>query len=342
MSVPKGERLAVQVPGWRPDVTREVDLIEEVARLVGFDEFPAELRPFRTSNVPDAPVEKLKARVRRVLTAMGLNEARSLSLSTAEQGGSSISLVNPMSQAETHLRQSLLPGLVRAAQHNWSVRERNVRLFEIGIVFSDSGEGVRPAETLRLAGVLTGARSPAHWTSQDGGNDYELWDLKHVFHEMVDRCGMSGTIVPTDEGLVLQTVYEEVVGWAGPLTVDMPAWAAPLYGFELDLTVSDETVKKFGPLPTTPPVERDMALVLPPGVNAGQVEEVIWSSGGPLLESVSVFDEYLSENIAGRSVAWRLVLRSRERTLKDREADKTVQRILKQLKDKLSVERRQA
>ncbi len=340
VSVPKGERLAVQVPGWRPDVTREVDLIEEVARLVGFDEFPAELRPFRNSTVPDAPVEKLKASVRRVLTAMGLNEARTLPLWSPDNHDDGIALLNPMSQDETHLRQSLLPGLIRSAQHNWSVRERNVRLFEIGIVFNDSGEGVRPAETLRLAGVLTGSRTPAHWTSDGGASDYDLWDLKHVFTQLVDMCGTAGTIIQAEDGLVLQTVYEEVVGRAGSLDVERPAWAGPLLGFELDMAVSDEAAAKYQPLPTTPPVERDLALVLPPGVTAGQVEEVIMGAAGPLLESADIFDEYLSENIAGRSVAWRLVLRSRERTLKDREADKTVKKILKYLKDKLGVERR--
>ena len=341
VSAPKGERLAVQIPGWRPDVTREVDLIEEVARLIGYDQLRAELRPFRPSTVPDHPVEKLKAHARRVLTSMGLNEARTMPLDTPERENSGVALLNPMSQDETHLRESLLPGLIRSAQHNWSVRERNIRLFEVGIVFNDSGEGVRPTEVLRLAGVVTGSRTPMHWTSQDGASNYDLWDLKHIFTKMVEVCGMVGTIIPDGDVLVLQTPYEEIVGRAAAVDVEHPAWAAPLLGFELDMVVSDSEARLYQALPTTPPVERDLALVLPPGVTVDQVEEVIRGASGPLLESVGVFDEYLSDDIAGRSVAWRLVFRSRERTLKDREADKTVTRILKQLKDKLSVERRQ-
>ena len=341
VSAPKGERLAVQIPGWRPDVTREVDLIEEVARLIGYDQLPAELRPFRPSTVPDHPVEKLKAHARRVLTSMGLNEARTMPLDTPERENSGVALLNPMSQDETHLRESLLPGLIRSAQHNWSVRERNIRLFEVGIVFNDSGEGVRPTEVLRLAGVVTGSRTPMHWTAQDGASNYDLWDLKHIFTKMVEVCGMVGTIFPDGDVLVLQTPYEEIVGRAAAVDVEYPAWAAPLLGFELDMVVSDSEARLYQALPTTPPVERDLALVLPPGVTVDQVEEVIRGASGPLLESVGVFDEYLSDEIAGRSVAWRLVFRSRERTLKDREADKTVTRILKQLKDKLSVERRQ-
>jgi phenylalanyl-tRNA synthetase beta chain len=236
----------------------------------------------------------------------------------------------------------LIPGLVKSVQHNWSVRERNVRLFEIGIVFKDSGEGVRPTETLRLAAVVTGARAPDHWTSHDAGADYDFWDLKHLFTQTVKRCGVAGSIISSEDGLVLQTVYEEEVGRAGVLDADSPVWAAPLLGFELDMSVSDEPAAKYRPLPTTPPVERDLALVLPSGVTAAQVEEVIRDAAGPLLESVVVFDEYLSDEIVGRSVAWRLVLRSRERTLKDREVDKSVKKTLKYLKDKLGVERRQA
>lgn len=342
VSAPKGERLAVEVPGWRPDVVREVDLIEEVARLIGYDRFPVELRPFRPSAVPDDPVENLKARVRGVLTSLGLHEARSLSLVKPDSEEGMADLLNPMSQDETALRQSLLPGLISSAQHNWSVRERNIRLFEIGIVFRDSGAGDPPTETLRLAGVLSGARTPPHWTQEDGAAEYDLWDLKHIFEQMVKQCAPSGVVQPGDKGLLLRNAEGDVVGHAERLQVECPAWAAPLLGFELDMVSEESGPVSFTPLPNTPSVERDLALVLPIGVRAEQVEEIVRTAAGPLLESVRVFDEYLSEDIEGRSVAWRLVFRSPERTLKEREADKTVRKILKQLKEELSVERRQA
>ena len=114
-AAPKDGRLAVQVPGWRPDVTREVDLIEEVARLRGYDTFPAELRPLRPSNVPDDPTEQLKARLRRVFTALGMHEARSYSLGAAG-GADAVEVLNPLSADDRYLRTDLKPGLVRAAE----------------------------------------------------------------------------------------------------------------------------------------------------------------------------------------------------------------------------------
>jgi phenylalanyl-tRNA synthetase beta chain len=338
---PKKERLAVQVPGWRPDVTREVDLIEEVARLKGYDEFPTEMRPFRPSSVPDDPVESLKATVRRVLTAIGLNEARSVSLvGVGEQQPQAV--LNPMSVDEVFLRESILPGLMKSAQYNWSVRERDIRLFEIGTVFRDSGSGVQPKETLRLAGVVSGARWPRHWSSAGKTPDYDEWDLKDIFEEAIRVCGAEGRVTESDVGWSLTDGEGEERGWARELTTERPAWAASLYGFELDVVVSSTRLKQHQPVPSTPPIERDLALVLPPGVGAGEVETRIVRAAGELLESITVFDEYRTSDLAGRSVAWRMVFRSPDRTLKDREVDKTVSRVLKQLKDKFGVERREA
>src|SRR6266705_3076150 len=150
---PKEERLAVQVPGWRPDVTRDVDLIEEVARLAGYDAFPDELRPYRPGTVPDAPEERARARVRERLARSGLYEARTLPLGPAD-GPDAVAVLNPLSAEEAHLRNRLLPGLVRRVEHNWSVGNRDVRLFEVGTVFR-KGSGPRPEEELHLAIVLT-------------------------------------------------------------------------------------------------------------------------------------------------------------------------------------------
>ena len=138
---PKDTRLAVQIPGWRPDVTREVDLIEDVARLKGYDAFPDELRPYRPGTVPGAPVERAKSRVRASLAESGFYEARTFPLGPAD-GSEAIAVLNPMSAEEAHLRTRLLPGLVRRVEHNWAGRTRDVRLFEVGTVFRmGKGEG---------------------------------------------------------------------------------------------------------------------------------------------------------------------------------------------------------
>jgi phenylalanyl-tRNA synthetase beta chain len=338
--VPKKDRLAVQVPGWRPDVTREVDLIEEIARLKGYDEFPIELMPYRTSSVPDDPVEDVKALARRVLTSLGLNEARSISFA-ASGSEAAQSVVNPMSVEEGYLRESLLPALKESAQRNWSVRERDVRLFEIGTVFQAEAEGRQPRELLRLAGVVSGARTPPHWTSAGKAPDYDEWDLKDIFEEALRVCGPRGRVLEREDGWVVEDETGRERGQSGLLSLDGPAWSAPLYGFEFDVVVPERGAIAYEALPTTPPVERDLALILPPDVSARQVEEVMTRAAGDLLESMELFDEYRSADLAGRSVAWRLVFRAADRTLKDREVDKSVTRVLKQLKDKFGVERRE-
>lgn len=338
---PKNGRLHVQVPGWRPDVTREVDLIEEVARLRGYDSFPVEIRPFRPSAVPNDPVEPLKARLRRVCTALGLHEARTMPLvRTGSETAQPV--LNPLSADEAFLRERLLPGLVQSVERNWAARVRDVRLFEVGVVFRRSGGAELPRESLRLAGVLTGARTPPHWSASGRSADYDVWDLRGMFEEAVRVACPSARVVATPGAWALEDSTGARRGWAGELAADRPAWAAALYGFELDVEVAQRAAAAYRPVPTTPPIGRDVALLLPEGVSAAAAESVMRDAGGVLLESMSVFDEYRAAGLAGRSVAWRLVFRAPDRTLRDEEADETVRRVLAALKDRLDVERREA
>ncbi|MEE8115507.1 MAG: phenylalanine--tRNA ligase subunit beta [Gemmatimonadales bacterium] len=339
---PRDGRLAVQVPGWRPDVAREVDLIEEVARLRGYDSFPVEMRPFRPTTVPDAPSELRSALVRQVLTALGIHEARTLPLGPA--GGEHAQPVqNPLSSEETHLRTDLLPGLVRSVERNWSARARDIRLFEIGRVFRATTGATPPVETLRIAVVLTGARQPGHW-AELSGIDFDLWDLKGMLEEVVGVAAPGGAAVAPDgaDGWAVTGPDGTVLGRGGELDADGPPWAAPLFGIEIDLAVAETPAVRYRALPTTPAIERDLALVLPATVAAEDVEEMVRGAGGSMLESVAVFDEYRAKELVGRSVAWRLVFRDPSRTLRDAEVDRSVNRILRALKERLGVERRES
>ncbi len=326
---PKDDRFAVQPPGWRPDVTREVDLIEEIARVRGYDSFPIVLRPFRPSQVPHESQEAVKGRARVILTGFGLHEARSSSLGS-QVGDDAQAVLNPLSMEEKFLRTDLVTGLVRAVQHNWSVKQRDIRLFEVGVVFAARGADRLPKETLRVAGVVTGSQHPHHW-SIPNSVDFDIWDVKSFLAALAGECGPPGRVV-TDEGRV--TYYDQegtVRGWAGPVTIDVPAWAAPVFSFELDLATSLKAARSHRNLP---------ALMLPDGILADQVEAVIKKRGGGYLESCAVFDEYRGTDNAGRSVAWRLVFRARDKTLRDKDIDGAVDKVLRALKEQLGVERR--
>ncbi len=339
---PKDDRLAVQVPGWRPDVTRDVDLIEEVARLKGYDAFPEELRPYRPGTVPDAPVERAKARVREQLARAGFYEARTIPLGLPD-GPEAVAVLNPISAAETHLRTRLLPGLVRRVEQNWAVRNRDIRLFEVGTVFR-RGAGA-PEEWVAVAGVLTGARRPAHWSEGAKVPDMDIWDLKHNFELAVGLASPAARIQVAASGTGWEAVAAEgpAVGWAGPLEADAPVWAGPLFGFEVRLDVGAAGPTTYRPLPVQPPVERDLALVLPAGVSVAAVAEVVRRAAGPLLEQFDVFDEYRGPGIlpGQRSVAWHCSFRDPARTLRERDVDAMLARGLRALEDELGVRRRE-
>ena len=347
---PKDDRLAVQVPGWRPDVTREVDLIEEVARLKGYDTFPDELRPYRPSTVPDAPTERAKTRVRELLARAGFYEARTMPLGPADDP-KAVAVLNPISTEEAHLRSRLLPELVRRVEHNWAARERNVRLFEVGTVFrwgtGDGGQGTRaPEEYVSVAAVLTGARHPLHWTEGVKVLDMDIWDVKHHFELAVGLASPGARVQVAAQGPGWEAGGPggEPVGWAGPLEADAPVWAAALFGFEVRLQTASPAPTAYRPLATTPPVERDLALVLPAALTSEAVAEVLRREAGPLLERLEVFDEYwgASVPVGHRSVAWHCTFRDPARTLRERDVDALVAAVLKALEGELDVRRRES
>jgi len=353
VAAPKDDRLAVQIPGWRPDVTRDVDLIEEVARLRGYDSFPDELRPYRPGTVPDAPSELTLRRIRDALvrSGTGLLEARTLPLGPADSPDA-IPVLNPLSADESHLRSRLLPGLIRRVEHNWAQGNRDVRLFEVGTVFNrpSDRQTVRPSEELHLAIVLTGARHPSHWT--DGTMaaklpDMDIWDLKRHFELAVGVAAPSYDVQAAASGsgwVAVGPSGGEPAGTALALEADAPKWAGPLYGLEVRITVAPRELPRYQPLPTQPPVVRDLSLVVPGGVSAAHVEAVLRREAGSLLERLDVLDEYRGPGLppGTRGVTWRCTFRAADRTLTEKETNTILERMLQAAEATLDVRRRQA
>jgi phenylalanyl-tRNA synthetase beta chain len=342
VSKPDDGRIAVDVPGWRPDLVREVDLIEEIARLHGYDSFPSDLRPFRMGSLPEAIEEAATAGVRRGMVEQGLYEVLRLPLGPAD-GDESVRLLNPLSAADAWLRRRLLPGLVRLVEGNWANHVEDVRLFEIGTGFASGGSGERPREERRVAAVMTGRREPRHWTGTGEGR-FDLWDLKGRFAAAVALAIPGGVVQVERNAWVARNADGRIVGEAGPLAADAPPWAAPLFGFELVIDPSPRRPPQFTPLPATPASERVLALLLPEGVTAARVAGVLRQAGAPLLERVDVESDYRGAELpAGvRSVAFRLTVRAPDRTLRDAEVDQTEARLLAALAEELGVRRRDA
>jgi phenylalanyl-tRNA synthetase beta chain len=343
VSKPEDGRIAVEAPSWRPDLVREEDLIEEVARLHGYEKFPADLRPFRPGTLPDAPIERTTSAVRSGLARLGLLEVLPLPTAPAD-GVESVRLLNPLSSTDGYLRRRLLPGLVRLVeQSNWAHHVADVRLFQIGTVFTAGPAGERPREERHLAAVLTGHREPPHWTGS-GQDHFDLWDLKGQFEAAVALAIPEGAVQVEGSGWIARDAEGRIVGRAGPVAADAPPWAAPLFGFELVLDSAPRRPARFEALPSTPFSERVLALLLGEGVSVRQVKEVLGRVGGELLESVVIESDYRGAELeAGtRSVAFRLTFRAADRTLRDSDVDAIEARMLATLSTELGIRRRDA
>jgi phenylalanyl-tRNA synthetase beta chain len=214
-----------------------------------------------------------------------------------------------------------------------------VRLFEIGTTFEPAAEGHRPIERYHVGVVVTGAKEPAHWTASGRSPDLDIWDLKGILEATCDLANPGSVIQVEGAGWVIVAADGRRIGWAGALQADSPKWAAPLYGLELELEPHAAAVPGYRPLPTTPPAERDLALVVPDRLVVADVLATVGRVAGPTLESAAVVDEYRGPGMpeGARSVAIRLTFRAAERTLRDAEVDEAVQRIRAALEQTLGV-----
>ncbi len=339
---PEDGRLAVDVPGWRPDLKEEIDLVEEIARVHGYDHLPDDLRPFRVGELPDAAESVTAERVRDGLVQQGLFELVSVPFGRPDpSGAATLQLVNPVADTGAHLRRRILPSLVRATEQNWNVHVRDVRLFEIGTVFEPAAAGHRPTERLAAAIVLTGTREPAHWT-QDRRVDIDLWDIKEMAEVLAALAYPGVSWHVEGESWIARDGAGQAVGWAGPLQGDAPPWAAPLFGAELNVLVTPPPPVEIKPLPVTPASARDLSLVVPDGVTAARVQSLIQSAAGPLLEAVQPISEFRGAAVGAgsRSLTFRLVCRAPDRTLRDEEVDAVERAVLEALGRELSITRR--
>jgi phenylalanyl-tRNA synthetase beta chain len=278
-------------------------------------------------------------------------------------GDSHVRVLNPLAENEAHLRRTLMESLARRAEHNLAHMQRNIRLFEVGSVFAP-GADVLPDESMRVAALVMGDREPSHFTNAKPAQ-YDAWDAKHLAERIGGVVGGAVELRPGDDASdVLWTVVVdgEERGQVVRVALDAPVWAAPAFGVEISLgdvpngdvapvgehahgdaiMPAPRAARPFRPLPTTPAAEFDLALLVPGGVRAADVERVIREAAGELLERLVAFDLYEGEGVeAGhRSVAWRLTLRHPERTLRDKEIEGRRAKILTALQNELHVRQR--
>jgi phenylalanyl-tRNA synthetase beta chain len=294
-------------------------------------------------------------RVREALVGGGLNEVRPLPF-VAEGKGATVRVTNPLAEDEAFLRGDLLTTLVGRAEHNLARMQGNVRLFEIGTAFFASdraatlpdGKAVRlPREEMRVAALVMGQRTPTHFTKKNPEN-FDEWDIKYLAESAATAAfpGVEVKLVPASGQILWDVVVAgKVVGVARRMTLDAPVWAKPAFGLELNLEAIEQpatTHHTYRPIPATPRAQVDLALVAATTVTAAQIEAVIRKEAGELLETLTLFDEFVGQGIpeGSRSLAWALTFRHPDRTLKDKEVQGRTEKIVQALQGELGVRQR--
>ncbi len=344
----EGDSLQVTVPGFRPDLQREVDLVEEVGRIYGYDRIEA-------SSTLQGPLEsgvmshfEMQKEFRQRMAAAGADEVVT---STIVDGGwiswdrlpSAPVLANPATASDL-LRSSLIPSLADVARRNFNHRAHTVCMFELGKCFleGDNHAGSRHAERLRLGGLWFGLGTRSSWRGERRQVDFlDLKGLIESATEDLDPGVHSGAHPLMRVGHCAEvTIGGEPAGNFGECSRDLREafdLPEPVYIFELDFEVLATACRAreaaFQPPPKFPPIERDLAIVLDASVPAGDVIAAVRQVDPKLIESVELFDVYTGDQVASgeKSLAFNLLLRSPERTMQDREADEVIARVLVQL-----------
>ena len=349
----------ITVPSFRRDIEREEDLIEEVARHYGYDRIPATLPMEATAQGALAPSLVAEDAVRGALVRAGLVEALTVSLTAPavleafrlppdHPWRRMVPLRNPLVEDHTHLRTTLVPGLLHVARVNTSRGSAEVQIFEIGHVFHQEEGGV--AERLRLGVLMMGTVLEGRWNLPAEAGTITYFHLKGILEALLAELRVAGAafsaapVTWLHPGRAAQlTVWDTVIGTLGELHPEVAArYDLPpaVYVADVDLhqlLAGAVLAPRFAPLARFPAVRRDVALVLAEGIPASQVEEIIRTSGGPWLEVVELFDVYTGAPVptGHRSLAYALTFRSPERTLAAEEVEAVVGAIRRALEQRL-------
>lgn len=339
----------VQPPSYRFDLALEADLIEELARVQGYEHLPARL-PTLVARARITPETQLGvSRLRTVLVDRDYQEVITYSFvdpklqSAVDPDTEALRLANPISAEMAVMRTSLWPGLLQTVAYNQNRQQSRLRLFEIGRRFLPDGKGM--AQEPMLAGAVTGAASPEQWGVATRGADF--YDAKADIEALFSLGGRDARFVKGRHAALHpgQTAAihcgEECVGYLGTAHPSLAAalgLTQPVVLFELRLTaLTARALPRFRGISRFPAIRRDIAVVLNADVEAQTVLDRISAAAGELLAKLELFDEYRGEGIdSGRkSLAMGLTLQDSSRTLKEAEVDEVVGRIIAALRDDL-------
>ncbi|MCF8111536.1 MAG: phenylalanine--tRNA ligase subunit beta [Desulfobacteraceae bacterium] len=341
-------------PSFRVDVTRPEDLMEEVARLWGYNRISTTFPEITAQAEPPGKNLETREQVRDLMAGFGFNEAVSYSFTTAgaadllelcpgDPRRNVIELVNPLSEEQAIMRTTFLPGLLEAVRKNIFRQERNLKLFEIGKTFYKAQGRELPHEVEMLAALWTGLRGPVTWHARPEACDF--YDIKGVAESLLAGLGIENTAVTgmpdsacsyTQPGrtaqIRLKDTFLGLIGEVKPSVLKRFDIRQPVFVFEIHIEALISClpgVPEFRPIPKFPAVARDVTLIVDSTIEAGQITDHVKAADTDLIEDVFMFDVYTGEPVAKnkKSVSLRIVYRSYARTLEDAEVNELHQRI---------------
>ncbi|MDX1638946.1 MAG: phenylalanine--tRNA ligase subunit beta [Balneolaceae bacterium] len=353
------EKLTYKVPTFRPDLEREVDLIEEVGRLYDYNNISA---PTHTKFLTPEPIsehEKLMVRIREQVKGLRFKEIYTNSLMPDEDASylgdlnQMIQTLNPISREMTTLRPSLLYGFLKAVSYNFNRKSDEVRFFEVGNTFrKTTGEGTYydgiEEETTLLMGIA-GKKRIEYWNTEP--EEYDIFDLKTEVTSFLKQLGLYRYLETRQEDGVLQYVFnEQAVGslyeidraLLDNLEIEQPTFAAEFSVNRIEAVLEQVDDKTYTPVPKFPSFEFDLAVVVDSDVPAGDLMKSIERTAGERLKSIDVFDVFEGESIGPnrKSVAFRLSFIDKNKTLTIKDIEPIIEEVLNVLENQFSAKLR--
>ncbi|MCH8157287.1 MAG: phenylalanine--tRNA ligase subunit beta, partial [Nitrospinae bacterium] len=350
-----GETFRVEIPTFRPVLAREIDLIEEVARLNGFDKIEVTSPVARINPVRFSPRQSATRQVREILSHLGYSETITYSFIDPESAAQfqsafasgsemeTIPLSNPISSEMGTMRPSLVPGLIQLAVRNLSNGRKQVKVFELGHVFLRDKKGQR-TEKVAFSGLAAGIYENNVWKAT--GKNYDYYDLKGILDSVAAQFKLKLTERPASgrpymlSGKTVELLAgDRVCGYLGELSPGtIRQYELPKHSvvFELDFYELVDALPgpvRFASLPKYPETYRDISILIDKAVSSGEVSDRIYQVGAPLLRQVELYDHFAGKKIeAGKkSLTYALTFQSADKTLTDAEVNPVFEKIVKTL-----------
>ncbi len=355
--------LTVDAPSFRVDVIRPVDLMEEVARISGYNNIPTTFPMIPAEARRPVKQLEIRDRIKSIMNGFGFTESinysfisdtscDNLRLGPDDPRRRLVTILNPLTEDQSVMRTSLVPGLLESMHRNIAKQVKNLKLFEIGNIFISKGQDALPDEKEMLVALWTGKRFDMSWHSKEVECDF--YDLKGILDGMLNGLqidNISYTLMPDDmcrytrPGFTAQILSEKdvlgLVGEVHPKVLQKYDLLQPTYIFEVELEGLFPRIpdyKQSEPIPKYPAVSRDITIIVDNAVESASILTSIKNTGEELVESLSIFDVFRGEPIlpGEKSISFRIVYRSANETLEDERVNNIHKKITNGLLEKFN------